>query len=97
MREALIQARNAKGLTQKQLATAANISTRQYRKIEADKAKPNVETAISIAKFLGYGVTDLFSPAAATAEDTTYPDYSSSGRSGIAEAKELSEENSERK
>ena len=30
-------------------------------------------------------------PAAATAEDMTYPDYSSPGRSGIAEAKELSE------
>ena len=30
-------------------------------------------------------------PAAATAEDMTYPDYSSPGRSSIAEAKELSE------
>lgn len=75
MREALIQARNAKGLTQKQLATAANISTRQYQNIEADKAKPNVETAISIAKHLGCSVTDLFAPAAATAGGVTQHDY----------------------
>ena len=62
MREALIQARNTKGLTQEQVAAAGNISTRQYRKIEANKAKPNVETAISIAKHLGCSVTDLFAP-----------------------------------
>ena len=62
MRETLIQARNAKGLTQKQLATAVNIGTRHYQYIEAGKCKPCVETAISIASFLGYSVTDLFAP-----------------------------------
>lgn len=75
MREALIQARNTKGLTQEQVAAAGNISTRQYRKIEANKAKPNVETAISIAKYLGCNVTDLFDPAAATAGDDAQDDY----------------------
>ena len=58
MREALIQARNTKRLTQEQIAAAGNISTRQYRKIEANKTKPNVETAISIAKHLDCNVTD---------------------------------------
>ena len=46
-----------------------------YRKIEANKAKPNVETAISIAKYLGCNVTDLFDPAAATAGDDAQDDY----------------------
>mgnify|MGYP000887375913 CR=1 FL=1 len=66
MREALIQARNTKGLTQEQVAAAGNIGTRHYQYIEAGKCKPNVETAISIAKYLGCNVTDLFDPAAAT-------------------------------
>ena len=44
MREALIQARNAKGLTQKQLAAAVNIGTRHYQYIEAD----NIEDRKSV-------------------------------------------------
>ena len=75
MREALIQARNTKGLTQEQVAAAGNIGTRHYQYIEAGKCKPNVETAISIADFLGCNVTDLFAPAAATAGDDAHDDY----------------------
>ena len=87
MREALIQARNTKGLTQEQVAAAGNISTRQYRKIEANKAKPNVETAISIAKYLGCNVTDLFDPAAATAGDDAQDDYTAPApRAGMDQA-----------
>lgn len=79
MREALIQARNTKELTQEQVAAAANISTRQYQKIEASKHKPHVETAISIADFLGYRVTDLFAPTAVTAGCDTQDDYTAPG------------------
>jgi DNA-binding XRE family transcriptional regulator len=60
MRQALKTARENAGATQKETATAVGISERMYRKIEAGKCRPNVETAISIAKNLDRSVEELF-------------------------------------
>jgi putative transcriptional regulator len=62
MNQNLITTRKARNLTQKEVANRANISTRQYQYIEAGEHKPNVETAISIARILGAKVEDLFDP-----------------------------------
>jgi DNA-binding XRE family transcriptional regulator len=60
MNQNLITTRKTCNLTQKEVANRANISTRQYQYIEAGERKPNVETAISIARILGAKVEDLF-------------------------------------
>ena len=62
MRTALVQARATRRMTQAQVAKAVNISVRNYQNIEAGTTKPNVETAISIARLLGANVRDLFRP-----------------------------------
>jgi DNA-binding XRE family transcriptional regulator len=67
MNQKLVAARKAHNLTQKEVANRANISTRQYQYIEAGERKPNVETAISIARILGAKVEDLFATQTAKA------------------------------
>jgi DNA-binding XRE family transcriptional regulator len=60
MRQTLQQARKRAGKTQGELAKMVGISERWIREIEAGVCKPNVETAISIARALGETVEDLF-------------------------------------
>ena len=62
MRTALAQARATRRMTQAQVARAVGISVRNYQNIEAGTTRPNVETAISIARLLGANVRDLFRP-----------------------------------
>ncbi|GHV34588.1 hypothetical protein FACS1894187_05470 [Synergistales bacterium] len=60
MRQKLQQARKKAGKTQKEITQVIGISERTYRKIEAGECKPNVETAISIARILSSDVETLF-------------------------------------
>ncbi|GHS85566.1 hypothetical protein AGMMS49957_01880 [Synergistales bacterium] len=60
MNQELVATRKSCKLTQEEVAIEAKISTRHYRNIEAGTCKPNVETAISIAKILGSTVETLF-------------------------------------
>lgn len=57
----LRKAREKIGLTQKDLAKKANITTRGYQNYEMGIRKPSVDTAIKIAKVLGGTVEELFS------------------------------------
>lgn len=50
--EKLKKAREIKGLTQVEIASKANITTRNYQKYENEGRTPNVQTAICIAKIL---------------------------------------------
>ena len=70
MNQNLIATRKARNLTQKEVASRANISTRQYQYIEAGERKPNVETAISIARILGAKVEELFATQTTKAAQT---------------------------
>jgi len=54
--------RYAKGLTQQELADAAEISRDTYRKIESGKSDPKISTLKSIAKALEVDIDDLFTP-----------------------------------
>ncbi len=87
--EILIVARKHCNLFQEQVANAVGVSVRHYRKIEAGKCKPNVETAISIADLLGCDVSDLFAPRRQPRDANTQPDYSNKGQSRVEAAKEL--------
>jgi DNA-binding XRE family transcriptional regulator len=66
MNQNLIATRKACNLKQKEVANQANISVRQYQYIEAGEHKPNVETAIFIARTLGSNVENLFDPHSIT-------------------------------
>ncbi len=52
--------REEKGLTQEEIANKANISTRQYRRIELGEQSPRTKTSIAIAKVLNSTVEELF-------------------------------------
>lgn len=52
--------REAKGLSQKEVALAAKIDTSNYSKIESGKIDPAFSSVMKIAKALGVELTDLF-------------------------------------
>lgn len=58
--EKLIKGRIKKGLSQLEVAEQANISIRQYQRIEAGEHLPNVAPAIKIAETLGTTVEKQF-------------------------------------
>ena len=55
------KAREAKGLSQKEVATALKMDQSQYSKLEKDKTDPSVSTLAKVAKALGSQLSDLFS------------------------------------
>lgn len=59
----LIRLRDARGLTQEQVADAAQISKAGYRKIEAAESEPRANTVIALARALGVKPGDLLRPA----------------------------------
>ena len=70
MNQQLQSTRQARKLTQAEVAESAGVSYRQYQNIEAGKCKPNVETAISIARILGAKVEELFATQTTKAAQT---------------------------
>lgn len=60
MRTALIRARKAKGLQQKDIAKMVGISRSHYTKIEAGKRNPRLEIARRIAIIVEEDVKELF-------------------------------------
>lgn len=56
MRQKLVEERNKKGLTQKQVATAIGISEVFVRKIEKGLRNPGRETMLKFEQF--YGISD---------------------------------------
>lgn len=59
----LIRLRDAKGLTQEAVASAAGISIAGYRKIEAAESDPRSNTVIALARALGVKPGELLRPA----------------------------------
>jgi len=57
--DALIAKRKSCKLKQREVASLANISERQYRKIEAGGSEPQMGTGLSIAENLGINVEAL--------------------------------------
>lgn len=64
----LKELREAKGLTQKQLADAANISQRTVSHIEQGRNEPTLSTAASLARVLDVTVNSFLEPPSATTE-----------------------------
>lgn len=60
MRTFLKEARNKKGLTQRDVADAVNINCAAYSNIEIGKRNPSVKLAKKIAKLLGFNWTKLY-------------------------------------
>ncbi len=58
--QAIKAIREAKGLSQKQVALACKIDTSNYSKIENGKTDPSFSSVVKIAKALGVHLTDLF-------------------------------------
>lgn len=52
--------RNKKSLSQVEVAKQAEVSTRQYQRIESEGVIPNAKSAIKIAEVLGTTVEELF-------------------------------------
>ena len=52
----LIQLRKAKGLTQKDLATAANLAQPAIARLESKSAVPQLDTFVKVAGALGYTI-----------------------------------------
>ena len=52
----LIQLRKAKGLTQKELAAAANLAQPAIARMESKSAIPQLDTFIKVAGALGYSI-----------------------------------------
>ena len=52
----LIQLRKAKGLTQKELAAAANLAQPAIARMESKSAVPQLDTFIKVAGALGYSI-----------------------------------------
>lgn len=50
----IIEAREAKGLTQKELANLAGVNQSQIARLETLKSKPQIDTLFKILKPLGY-------------------------------------------
>lgn len=60
VREVLIGLRKQRGLKQKDIATAIDITTSYYGMIELGKRTPQLELAKRIADFFGVKVEDIF-------------------------------------
>lgn len=60
MRIALLKARKAKGLQQKDMARMLRISRSHYTKIESDKRNPSLDLARRIAGIVEKDVNELF-------------------------------------
>ena len=52
----LIQLRKAKGLTQKELAAAANLAQPAIARMESKSAVPQLDTFVKVAGALGYTI-----------------------------------------
>ena len=52
----LIQLRKAKGLTQKELAAAANLAQPAIARMESKSAVPQLDTFVKVAGALGYSI-----------------------------------------
>jgi putative molybdopterin biosynthesis protein len=59
------QAREAQGLSQTELAAAAQLTRQTIGAIECGRATPSVEVALRLAKLLEHSVEELFAPAPA--------------------------------
>lgn len=59
MPEVIRQRRTERGLSQKDLATAAGVDVRQIRRYEAGEQQPLLSVAVAIADALGISVTEL--------------------------------------
>ena len=85
MRPHLIQKRKEHNMTQEEVATFLDVTTRHYQALESGDSNGSVTVWQQLAKLFNAKIDFLLS------QGSDHPDYSSSGRSGIAEAKELSE------
>ena len=68
--QALKKVREAKGLSQKEVALSCKMDTAQYSRIEGGKTDPSFSLVMRIAKALGVTLTELFNandPATKTA------------------------------
>ena len=74
MRLWLFVARKAKGLTQKDVASAAGISGPVYCGIELGKKNPSVKTAKRIAMVLGFKWTKFFDDEGKEVADDASPE-----------------------
>jgi transcriptional regulator with XRE-family HTH domain len=59
MSEVIRQRRTERGMSQKDLATAAGVDVRQIRRYEAGEQQPLLSVAVAIADALGISVTEL--------------------------------------
>lgn len=58
--ERIKKVREARGLSQKEVATMIKMDQSQYSKLEKDKTDPSVSTLAKVAKALGTQLSDLF-------------------------------------
>jgi len=56
----LKQVREAKGLSQKELATLLDMAQAQYSRIESGKTDPSFSTVVKVAQALGLDLSELF-------------------------------------
>lgn len=59
--EKIKKVREAKGLSQKEVASALGMNPSQYSKIESGKVDPQCSSVEKIAKALGVDIADIFS------------------------------------
>ncbi len=58
--QALKKVREAKGLSQKEVALSCKMDTAQYSRIEGGKTDPSFSAVVRMAKALGVELTELF-------------------------------------
>jgi transcriptional regulator with XRE-family HTH domain len=58
--ERIKKIREARGLSQKEVATIIKMDQSQYSKLEKDKTDPSVSTLVKVAKALGAQLSELF-------------------------------------
>lgn len=62
----LAEARQAAGITQRELAQAVGVTDQTISNIERGASRPDLETALSIARYFGRPVESLFAPSEST-------------------------------
>jgi putative transcriptional regulator len=60
MRNLVRQLRTERGLSQKQLAEAMNVSRQTINSIEQERYTPSLPLALSLARFFGASVEEVF-------------------------------------
>lgn len=60
MRNLIRELRTARGLSQRELATAMSVSRQTINSIEKDRYTPSLPLAISLARFFGSTVEEVF-------------------------------------